>query len=72
MSWSIDGVREADLTPTDVFRLYTDPSIWGSWGRDTRSARRRFRVLPLIGIDTRRAGSDRAGGCAAARGGPTS
>jgi hypothetical protein len=38
MSWSIESVREADLTPSDIFRLYTDPSTWGSWGHNTRSA----------------------------------
>lgn len=38
MSWSIDSVREADLAPADVFKLYTDPSTWGSWGHNTRGA----------------------------------
>ena len=38
MAWSIESVREAQLTPADVYRLYTDPSTWGSWGHNTRSA----------------------------------
>ena len=39
MSWSIESVREANLGPSDVFRLYADPSTWGSWGHNTRWAR---------------------------------
>ena len=39
MSWSIESVRDAELTPADVFSLYTDPSTWSSWGHNTRGAR---------------------------------
>lgn len=39
MAWSIESVREANLTPTDIFRLYADPTTWGSWGHNTRWAR---------------------------------
>lgn len=38
MSWSIESIREAELAPAEVFALYTDPSTWGSWGHNTRSA----------------------------------
>jgi hypothetical protein len=38
MSWSIESVREAGLTPADVFSLYMDPSTWSSWGHNTRNA----------------------------------
>jgi hypothetical protein len=38
MTWSIESVREAGLTPGDVFSLYMDPSTWNSWGHNTRSA----------------------------------
>ena len=38
MSWTIESVREAELAPTDVFGLYTDPSTWGSWAHNTRAA----------------------------------
>jgi len=39
MAWSMESVREAALEPSDVFRLYVDPSTWGSWGHNTRWAR---------------------------------
>ncbi len=39
MAWSIRSVREASLTPSQVFRFYTDPSTWGRWGHNTRWAR---------------------------------
>lgn len=38
MTWSIESVREAPLTPSDVFRFYVDPTTWGRWGHNTRSA----------------------------------
>ena len=38
MSWSIESVREAGLTPAEVFSLYADPSTWGSWGHNARAA----------------------------------
>lgn len=37
-TWSIESIREAALTPADIFSLYTDPSTWGSWGHNTRGA----------------------------------
>jgi hypothetical protein len=37
--WSIESIHEAALTPTEVFRFYTDPSTWGRWGHNTRWAR---------------------------------
>ena len=39
MSWSIESVREADLTAAEVYALYCDPTTWGSWGSNTRWAR---------------------------------
>lgn len=38
MGWTIESVRVADFAPADIFRLYTDPSTWGSWGHNTRGA----------------------------------
>ena len=38
MAWSIESVREAALTPADIFGLYMDPSTWGSWAHNTRGA----------------------------------
>jgi hypothetical protein len=38
MSWSIESVRGAELTPADVFRFYTDPSTWSAWAHNTRAA----------------------------------
>jgi uncharacterized protein YndB with AHSA1/START domain len=38
MSWSIESVRESELTPAAVFRLYTDPSTWSAWAHNTRAA----------------------------------
>lgn len=28
MTWMIESIRDADVAPADVFRLYTDPSTW--------------------------------------------
>jgi hypothetical protein len=39
VAWSIESVRDANLSAVDVFRLYADPSTWGSWGHNTRWAR---------------------------------
>jgi Polyketide cyclase / dehydrase and lipid transport len=39
VSWSIESVHEAALTPSQIFRFYIDPSTWGSWGHNTRWAR---------------------------------
>jgi hypothetical protein len=39
VAWSIESVRDANLSAVDVFRLYSDPSTWGSWGHNTRWAR---------------------------------
>ena len=39
MSWSMESVREAALTPAEIFSLYVDPSTWGDWGHNTRWAR---------------------------------
>lgn len=39
MRWFIESVRETDLSPSEVYRLYADPSTWGSWGSNTRWAR---------------------------------
>lgn len=38
MSWSMESVREAELTPAEVFSFYLDPSTWGSWAHNTRGA----------------------------------
>ena len=39
MPWSIERIHEAALTPSQIFRFYTDPSTWGRWGHNTRWAR---------------------------------
>ena len=39
MTWRIETVREAAVAPKDVFRLYTDPSTWSTWGHAVRWAR---------------------------------
>jgi hypothetical protein len=39
MTWSIESVRETDLSPAEIYRIYSDPSTWGSWGGNTRHAR---------------------------------
>ena len=39
MTWSIESVRHADLPAAAIFRFYTDPSTWPSWGHNTRGAR---------------------------------
>ena len=39
MPWSIEAVREADVSPAEVFRYYTDPSTWPRWGHNTRWAK---------------------------------
>lgn len=28
VTWMIESIRDADVAPADVFRLYTDPSTW--------------------------------------------
>jgi uncharacterized protein YndB with AHSA1/START domain len=39
MSWMIETVREAAVTPADVFRLYADPATWSEWGHNAKWAR---------------------------------
>jgi hypothetical protein len=39
VTWSIESVREAELSPSEVYRLYAEPATWGSWGSNTRWAR---------------------------------
>jgi uncharacterized protein YndB with AHSA1/START domain len=39
MSWSMEHVRDAAVSPEDVFAAYVDPSTWGVWGHNTRWAR---------------------------------
>ena len=38
MSWTMESVREAELTPADVFGFYLDPSTWAAWAHNTRGA----------------------------------
>jgi uncharacterized protein YndB with AHSA1/START domain len=35
----IETVREAAVTPADVFRLYADPATWSEWGHNAKWAR---------------------------------
>jgi uncharacterized protein YndB with AHSA1/START domain len=39
MSWMIETVREAAVTPAEVFRLYADPATWSEWGHNAKWAR---------------------------------
>jgi Polyketide cyclase / dehydrase and lipid transport len=39
VSWSIESIHEAALTPSQIFSFYTDPPTWGSWGHNARWAR---------------------------------
>ena len=39
MTWAIESVREAPLTPESVFGLYMDPSTWHRWGHNAKWAR---------------------------------
>lgn len=39
MTWMIETVRDADVAPADVFRLYADPSTWSDWGHNATWAR---------------------------------
>ena len=39
MTWTIESVRTAAVTPAEVFRLYADPATWSRWGHNARWAR---------------------------------
>ena len=39
MSWTIEAVREADVAPAAVWRLYADPATWSQWGHNSTWAR---------------------------------
>lgn len=39
MSWTMESVREAELTPAEVFGFYLDASTWSAWAHNTRGAR---------------------------------
>ena len=39
MTWTIESVRDAAVTPADVFRLYADPATWSQWGHNATWAR---------------------------------
>ncbi len=45
MTWSIESVQDAMVAPSDVFRLYADPSTWSEWGHNAKWARA---VGPLV------------------------
>ena len=45
MTWMIESVRDAPVTPAEVFRLYADPSTWSAWGHNAKWARA---VGPLV------------------------
>jgi hypothetical protein len=53
MDWSIESVREAALTPADVFRFYVDPATWGTWGHNTRWARADGPVVEGATVDVK-------------------
>ncbi len=39
MSWTIESQMDAAVAPSDVFRLYADPSTWSEWGHAAKWAR---------------------------------
>ncbi len=39
MTWMIESVREADVEPDAVYRLYADPGTWARWGHNATWAR---------------------------------
>jgi hypothetical protein len=39
MAWMIESVKDANVDPAEVFRLYTDPSTWPVWGHNAKWAR---------------------------------
>lgn len=38
MTWLVETVRDAAVSPAEVFRLYADPTTWSEWGHGARSA----------------------------------
>ena len=53
MEWSIRNVREAPLTPSQVFSFYADPSTWGSWGHNTKWARAKGSLVEGSVVDVK-------------------
>jgi Polyketide cyclase / dehydrase and lipid transport len=53
LQWSIESVREAALTPAEIFRFYVDPSTWGEWGHNTRWARADGPVVKGAHVDVK-------------------
>lgn len=39
VTWMIETVRDAPISPADVFRLYADPTTWSDWGHNAKWAR---------------------------------
>lgn len=39
MAWMIESEMDAAVAPSDVFRLYADPSTWSEWGHAAPWAR---------------------------------
>lgn len=39
MTWTIEAVHEAPVTPAAVFALYADPDTWSRWGHNATWAR---------------------------------
>ena len=39
MTWTIETVRDAGVTPAAVFQLYSDPTTWSDWGHSATWAR---------------------------------
>jgi len=39
MAWTIEAVRDADVEPAAVWRLYADPPTWSRWGHNSTWAR---------------------------------
>jgi hypothetical protein len=53
VTWSMESVLEAAVQPDDVYRLYTDPSTWGSWAHNTAWGRAATPLAPGATVEVR-------------------
>lgn len=53
VAWTIESVRDADVTPDAVFALYADPATWSTWGHNAKWARAEGAVVEGGTVDVR-------------------
>jgi uncharacterized protein YndB with AHSA1/START domain len=53
VTWTIESVRDAAVTPADVFRLYRDPATWSQWGHNATWARADGPLVEGATVDVR-------------------